>query len=405
MECAGLLLPFGKTLRDAVKFYVAHLGAVSSSKTVRDAIGELLAARKADGVSARYLSALRQWLNRFETDFGDSMIASLSAKQITDWLRALNLAPLTRNTFRLRFAALFSFARRSGYVKESPLGDVEKAKERAGEIEILTVGQTARLLEAASAETLPYWAIGAFAGLRVAEIERLTWEEVDFERGLIEIKAAKAKTGSRHHVHIQPNLAEWLAPYRTARGPVCPIGLRKKLDADRERAGLLQDWPQNALRHSFGSISPCQVPRRCGAGSANGKLACDDLQTLPRTGEAQGCGEVLEHLSCGGGKRDRPQRVAKWESLRHSVTAPAMQLAAGARLCESLRNESDRQSRASQAGRTRQIHCCGLWHLPRQADVQRLACDGVASLAVGGTRHALGGNLRGVAARCHPRSD
>jgi integrase len=192
--------------------------------------------------------------------FGDTMIASLSAKQISDWLRALGLAPLTRNTFRLRLAALFSFARRSGYVKESPLADVEKAKERAGEIEILTVAQTARLLESASAETLPYWAIGAFAGLRVAEIERLAWEEVDFERRLIEVKAAKAKTGSRRHVHIQPNLAEWLAPYRDATGAVCPIGLRKKLDADRTHAGLLENWPQNGLRHSFGSYYLAHFP-------------------------------------------------------------------------------------------------------------------------------------------------
>ena len=67
------------------------------------------------------------------------------------------------------------------------------AKERSGEIEILTVAQTARLLESASAETLPYWAIGAFAGLRSAEIERLDWREVDFESGLIEVKASKSR--------------------------------------------------------------------------------------------------------------------------------------------------------------------------------------------------------------------
>lgn len=260
VESEAILRPFGKTLRDAVKFYVAHLSAVSSSRTVRHVVAELVAAREADGVSGRYLSDLRQRLARFEAAFGDTMIASLSAKQISDWLRALNLAPLTRNTFRLRLAALFTFARRSGYVKENPMGDVEKAKERTGEIQILNVAQVARLLESASVETLPYWAIGAFAGLRVAEIERLAWEEVDFERGLIEVKAAKAKTGSRRHVHIQPNLADWLAPYRTARGLVCPMGLRKRLDIDRERAGLRDDWPQNGLRHSYGSYHLARFP-------------------------------------------------------------------------------------------------------------------------------------------------
>jgi integrase len=260
VECDRELSPFGKTLRDATKFYLAHLRAVSSSRKVSDVIAELIAARTADGASVRYLGDLRARLARFGATFGDHMIASVSAKQIGDWLRALNLAPLTRNTFRLRIAALYSFARRSGYVSESPLADVEKAKERAGEIEILTVEETARLLESATAETLPYWAIGAFAGLRAAEIARLDWSEIDFERGLIEIKASKAKTASRRHVHIQPNLAQWLAPYRNARGRVCPMGLRKKLESDRERAGMRQNWPQNALRHSFGSYHLARFP-------------------------------------------------------------------------------------------------------------------------------------------------
>lgn len=34
---------------------------------------------------------------------------------------------------------------------------------------------------------------------------------------------------------------------------ICPIGLRKKLEADRKRAGSLEEWPSNALRHSYGS--------------------------------------------------------------------------------------------------------------------------------------------------------
>lgn len=108
-------------------------------------------------------------------------------------------------------------------------------------------------------KTLPYWAIGAFAGLRSAELERLDWSEVDFEAGLIEVKASKAKTASCRLVTMQPNLKAWLAPYCNRRsGSVCPIGLRKKLEADREKAGLLENWPNNALRHSFGSYHLAQ---------------------------------------------------------------------------------------------------------------------------------------------------
>jgi integrase len=253
IECAELLQPYGKSLRDAAKFYVVHLKAVTGSRKVRDVVADLLTARTADGMSVRYLGDLRVRLGRFVHSFGEEMIAAISASRIDEWLRGLGVGAVTRNTFRRRLAVLFSFAKRRGYVTENPVADVERAKERETEIEILSVSELSRLLECASSEMLPFWAIGAFAGLRRAEIERLTWSEVDFDANVIEIKASKAKTASRRLVTIQPNLRRWLAPYRTRTGRICPVNLQRKINDDRERAGLRSKWPQNALRHSFGS--------------------------------------------------------------------------------------------------------------------------------------------------------
>jgi hypothetical protein len=36
------------------------------------------------------------------------------------------------------------------------------------------------------------------------------------------------------------------------------VNLQKKINDDRERAGLRSGWPQNALRHSFGSYHLAQ---------------------------------------------------------------------------------------------------------------------------------------------------
>lgn len=253
VECERRLAEFGKTLRDAADFYIAHLRAITHSRKVSEVVAELIAAKASDGASTRYLGDLRARLARFSATFGGEMIAALSSRQISEWLRALNVGPVTRNTFRRRLAALYSFARRSGYVTGNIVTDVAQAKERSGKIEILSVQDTARLMETASEETLPYWAIGAFAGLRSAELARLSWSDVDFESGLVEVTAAKSKTASRRLVPMSENLREWLAPYRTQRGPVCPMGLRKKLDADRDQAGLRENWPSNALRHGYGS--------------------------------------------------------------------------------------------------------------------------------------------------------
>ena len=95
-------------------------------------------------------------------------------------------------------------------------------------------------------------AIGAFAGLRDAEIQAIDWSEVDLARGHIEVKAAKAKSARRRIVPIQPNLAAWLRPYVAMKGPVAPEGSREKIDSAFEAAKIAR-WPVNGLRHSYAS--------------------------------------------------------------------------------------------------------------------------------------------------------
>ncbi len=247
------LQPYGKRIFDAVDFYVKHLEAITRSIPLSTAKQELIDNRKSSGASARYCYDLGLRLGRFCSDFPDRSVAEITTADVDNWLSDLQLAPVTRNTFRRDLRTLFSFAITRKYCMENPVVGTTKAKEVDGDIEILSVAQTAKLLETADADTLPFWAIGAFAGLRRSEIERLDWAQLDFESGLIEVKARHSKTARRRFVTMQANLHAWLAPYRTQRGPVCPDNLRKRIDADREKAGLQEGWPPNALRHSFGS--------------------------------------------------------------------------------------------------------------------------------------------------------
>lgn len=167
-------------------------------------------------------------------------------------MRNLGLGPLSRNTFWLRLSVLFEFARKRRWCANNPLAEVQKAKWIGAEPSILTPEQFARLLETASSETLPFWLLGGWSGLRSAELERMEWQDIDFERELVEVTRGKSKTASRRHVQIRPCLAAWLAPYRGRTGKVCPLNLRTRLERDRERAGIT-DWPSNGLRHSFAS--------------------------------------------------------------------------------------------------------------------------------------------------------
>jgi integrase len=249
---AKQLAAFGKTIADAIAFFLPHLQANNRPCTFRELVAELLPAKESDGASARYLQDLRSRLGQFSASFGDRPVSEIQGHEIDDWLRHLNVSPVTRNNFRRVLRTAFNFAKARSYCVGNPALSAAKAKEVEGTVGILIVAETARLLEAADAELVPFIAIGAFAGLRRAELERLDWSDVDLESGLIEVKAVKAKSARRRFVKIRPNLAKWLSPYATHRGNVTPDNYSDGLRRARVAAGI-KHWPSNALRHGFAS--------------------------------------------------------------------------------------------------------------------------------------------------------
>jgi integrase len=252
------LKPFGKTISEAVQHYVAHLRASEKSCTAVQLVKELVAAKESDGASQRHLDDLRSRLNIFAEKFNGQMVATITSAQIDDWLRSLGVSPVTRNHYRRLIVLAFNFAVQRGYATGNAAEKTAKAKEPKTDIGILTVTQTSALLDNAASEILPYIAIGLFAGLRRAEIERLDWSEIDFDSGLIQVKAEKAKGARKRFVTMQPNLREWLMPLRKFKGNVrSPENFRQLFDEAREAAGIVE-WPDNALRHSFASYHLAQ---------------------------------------------------------------------------------------------------------------------------------------------------
>jgi len=159
---------------------------------------------------------------------------------------------------------------------------VQKYSMKTGEILIFTPEELRKLIGEADARLLPYLAIGAFAGLRGAEIQRLDWSEVDLTDGFIEVKAEKAKTETRRNVPIKPNLKAWLLPLAKKSGPVCVFGnvvnqLMKLVGAinDKLPKGTPEKermhWKKNALRHSCISyrVAECADVARVAQESGN----------------------------------------------------------------------------------------------------------------------------------------
>ena len=90
LEAARLLEPVSAT---SFWMWFASMSGTSSwwieSETVSNAVEALLAAKKIDGASKRYLKDLRSRLRRFAETFGERKLADLGPGEIADWLRAL----------------------------------------------------------------------------------------------------------------------------------------------------------------------------------------------------------------------------------------------------------------------------------------------------------------------------
>jgi len=140
----------------------------------------------------------------------------------------------------------------------NPVDSIRPKKVIRTRVAILAPAELTRLLTVADemdGEMVPYIALQAFAGLRAAEADRITWEAIRLPQFLIDVGAEVAKRNEPRWTKIEPCLHAWLSRHRKSNGKVRPSNARKRLDAIREEAGF-DDWQgthNNALRHSYGS--------------------------------------------------------------------------------------------------------------------------------------------------------
>ena len=243
----------GDAVIEAANFYKRHRADQVTHKRVADVVAELIASKEARGKSGRYVGGLSARLKRFATTFAVD-ISAVTTADVQKWLDGLKLAPQTVKNFRACLWTLFAFAESRGYIFKggNPVEDTETISVKGGDIQIFTPDEITDLLKAATKEFLPVIAIGAFAGVRSAEIGRLEWRDIDQTGGFITIAANKAKTASRRIVPIVPNLSQWLARYARRKGKIwkgTTNDLQDARAATVKAAGVA--WKDNGLRHSF----------------------------------------------------------------------------------------------------------------------------------------------------------
>lgn len=258
------LSQYGWSVQQAIRFAVEHLRKQAHSVTIDHAVDELIAQKKAGGKTDRYQRDLRNRLDRLIEAMPGRKIGTITTAELDKFLNGLKLAPGTTNTFRRDIRTLWSFSEKHGWASAKTAKNTDRATTVDTSPEILTPEDAAALLAASKDDVLAFHAIGLFAGLRVAEISKLDWQNVDFESGHIEVSAAKSKTRRRRIVPILDSLRAWITPIAKTSGPILLPDFRKRQEAARNAAGFkpetedqksskitLREWPQNGLRHSF----------------------------------------------------------------------------------------------------------------------------------------------------------
>jgi integrase len=240
------------TLHAALRFYLTRHKR-TTPKLVAEAVTELLEVKQARGGSAAYLADLRSRLERFAGECR-KQCSNVTTADIQEWLDGLKLSPQSYKNFRTVLHLLFAFCVARGYSADNPVAGAESLKINGGDVQVFTPDEIARLLKAAAPSFLPCLVLGAFAGLRSAEIERLDWSEVRLAERHVVIGAKLAKTASRRIAPLSENAVAWLSLCKKRTGKVWK-GTHDEFygaqEATAEKAGLT--WKPNGLRHSAAS--------------------------------------------------------------------------------------------------------------------------------------------------------
>jgi integrase len=250
-EHAQAVSKLGKaTLREAVEFFLRHNRVDVPRLTLGEIAEQFAKSRQQAGLSAHYVNQCRKTMDDLAKAFPGQTLSDLKTAELDGWFGGLPFAAKTKNGMRIILVACGNWAEGRGYlIKDgSPFPAMVRYKEAKTSVSIFAPENIASLLTKADKTLRPFLALGAFAGLRTAELQRLDWKEIDLDRGFITVDANKAKTRQRRLVPISDNLKLWLMPCKQTSGPVS-AHQRPQMAAARLCEGF--KWPENGLRHSF----------------------------------------------------------------------------------------------------------------------------------------------------------
>jgi integrase len=243
----------GKPLDQVVEEYTRLAAAAApGTVTLAHAAEEYFTHTRSTGVCSQYIASLGSYLGPIISNpaLKNRSLSSITTKDLDDAIQARWENNRTRNNCRTSLTSFFAWARdHQGYLPKGQPTVAQALPKRQIEIkepEIYSPEELQKILKEATPEAIPFLVISAFAGIRLGEIKRMLWENIDWATGSIPLQSATTKTRRRRVVPMTENLIAWLQAHRKESGPIIPVANPHTL-----LRGVTVERRHNGLRHSF----------------------------------------------------------------------------------------------------------------------------------------------------------
>ncbi len=266
--CSGGLRPPNlPTLAELAKFYLENRPTTLVILTVADAVALCLQSKTQQGLSARWLGALKGQLHRFRDDHKNTLCQKLTAADVRQWAYNLPLVgreslepskklagPRSRNNHLAAVKLLFQLAELRPHRERQNILDIPPVQVAESENALWTPDEFQQLLTAASDEILPVLVLGGFAKIRASEIRRMTWSQIKLGESRVLLRVGQTKTKRWRIVPLPAAAVAWLRycqPTAPGERPIWPWGSTKFSRDMRAVATTCKlTWRDNALRNS-----------------------------------------------------------------------------------------------------------------------------------------------------------
>lgn len=229
---------------------------VATDRTWGQAIEELLAAKRVAGRSSEYLGNLESQLRQFARG-REAAVMAPDAAEVQAWCGAPGLSAWTRSTRLNRLSTLFAFAVRQGFLAANPCDRMERARIPWAAPKVLSLEQCRQALDYTreyQPRALGWLVLALLAGARPREAERIGWEDIDIERGLVRVEATAAKVRDRRVIHLTEAARAWLVVAQAAGAALpMPAETRRRFIRLLRVELSFAEWPKDILRKTAAS--------------------------------------------------------------------------------------------------------------------------------------------------------